>query len=138
MSSTSTNSYAATTVKAIKSGRLASAAALYDTGIGRTDLPRGLVSCETEAELDRNALAAYRSYRRKAFPTIIPWVVAVRYIRDKWISTWNALTGKRSYAENPRNDYVSQDGDQRPVCWGLGYCRRLWLPVDELTQAVDK
>lgn len=50
MSSTSTNSYAATTVKAIKSGRLASAAAPYDTGIGRTDLPRGLVSWETEAE----------------------------------------------------------------------------------------
>src|SRR5436309_15993275 len=34
----------------------------------------GLVSYRTEAELSRNALAAYRAYRRKVFATYIPWV----------------------------------------------------------------
>src|SRR5262249_26528228 len=34
----------------------------------------GLVTFESEAELNRNALAAYRAYRRQAFATKIPWV----------------------------------------------------------------
>ncbi len=38
----------------------------------------GLVAFETEAELNRNALAAYRAYRIKAFTTAIPWVTGGR------------------------------------------------------------
>jgi uncharacterized protein (DUF2235 family) len=99
----------------------------------------GLVSWETEAELDRNALAAYRSYRRKAFPTIIPWVVAVRYIRDKWISTWNALTGKRSYAVIQKETIAfRRTGISVHFVGVWDTVAAYGLPVDELTQAVDK
>src|SRR5262245_54042316 len=59
----------------------------------------GLVPFTSEAELDRNALAAYRAYRSGAFATAIPWVVAGRFVRDRLIRLWNAVTGVRSYAE---------------------------------------
>ena len=59
----------------------------------------GLVSFNSEAELARNALAAYRAYRRKAFSTYIPWVLVGRMVRDLAVSIWNTITGGRSYAE---------------------------------------
>src|SRR6476660_9374461 len=34
----------------------------------------GLVTFETEADLERNALAAYRAFRKKAFPAKAGWV----------------------------------------------------------------
>ena len=40
---------------------------------------QGLVTSASEAELNRNALAAYRAYRKQAFATMIPWVVIGRY-----------------------------------------------------------
>ncbi|HJY82300.1 MAG TPA: DUF2235 domain-containing protein, partial [Candidatus Binatia bacterium] len=99
----------------------------------------GLVTFESEAELNRNALAAYRAYRRQAFATKIPWVVVGRYLRDRLISLWNLMTGSRSY-EAVKKETAKSGRDQVNVHF-LG----VWdtvvaygLPVDELTQAVDK
>ena len=100
---------------------------------------QGLVTFESEAELNRNALAAYRAYRRQAFATMIPWVVIGRYFRDRLISLWNLMTGSRSY-ETVKKDTADRGRDRINVHF-LG----VWdtvvaygLPVDELTQAVDK
>jgi uncharacterized protein (DUF2235 family) len=99
----------------------------------------GLVPFASEAELNRNALAAYRAYRKQAFPTAIPWVAAGRILRDRLLSYWNAITGTRSYqeiqAERNRLDRRFIDVHfvgvfDTVVAYGL--------PVDELTQAVDK
>src|SRR5258705_3188078 len=49
----------------------------------------GLVEFETEADLDRNALAAYRAYSKKCFrakPWWVFWVPLVRWVRDKVIA----------------------------------------------------
>jgi uncharacterized protein (DUF2235 family) len=99
----------------------------------------GLVSFASEAELNRNALAAYRAYRKRAFPTAIPWVVAGRFLRDRLISLWNALTGARSYekvrAETRALKRASIDVHFLGV-WDTVVA--YGLPVDELTRAVDK
>ena len=47
---------------------------------------QGLVTFDTEAELERNAIAAYRAFRKEAFATWIPWVRAGRFLRDQLIS----------------------------------------------------
>jgi len=99
----------------------------------------GLVTFESEAELNRNALAAYRAYRKQAFATMIPWVVIGRYFRDRLTSLWNVMTASRSY-EAVKKDSADRGRDRIDVHF-LG----VWdtvvaygLPVDELTQAVDK
>jgi len=92
----------------------------------------GLVAFKTEEELNRNALAAYRAYRKVAFPTRIPWVSGGRYLRDRLTSVWNWATGARSYASVSKRTEI-------PIHF-LG----VWdtvvaygLPIDELTLAVD-
>jgi uncharacterized protein (DUF2235 family) len=99
----------------------------------------GLVSFRNEEELDRNAIAAYRAYRRKAFATILPWVVAGRWLRDLTIRFWNKTVGARTYDEI-RVETFQRDRHLIPI-----YFLGVWdtvvaygLPVDELTQAVDK
>jgi Uncharacterized alpha/beta hydrolase domain (DUF2235) len=99
----------------------------------------GLVSFRNEEELDRNALAAYRAYRRKAFATILPWVVAGRLLRDVTIRLWNKIVGARTY------DEIKVETFQRARHLIPIYFLGVWdtvvaygLPVDELTQAVDK
>jgi len=92
----------------------------------------GLVSFESEAELNRNALAAYRAYRKKAFPTYIPWVFAGRYLRDLLIFAWNAMTGARSYPE------VKKEAVNVHFVGVWDTVAAYGLPIDELTTAVDK
>lgn len=99
----------------------------------------GLVSFASEAELHRNALAAYRAYRKRAFATALPWIVVGRFLRDRLIALWNAITGARSY-EAVREEMTGLKRTSIAVHF-LG----VWdtvvaygLPVDELTQAVDK
>ena len=99
----------------------------------------GLVSWKDEAELNRNALAAYRSLRKMAFPTKKPWVVAFRYIRDEWTSTWNALTRKRSYAEIQKETIKFRRAEISVHFVGVWDTVAAYgLPIDELTQAIDK
>jgi uncharacterized protein (DUF2235 family) len=99
----------------------------------------GLISFKNEEELDRGAVAAYRAYRKQAFSTRLPWVVAGRWLRDWIIWLANRVTGVRTY------DAIKAETSTRqrhiiPIDF-LG----VWdtvvaygLPVDELTQAVDK
>lgn len=99
----------------------------------------GLVSFRSEAELNRNAVAAYRAYRSKAFPTKLPWVRWGRVARDRVIAAWNRAVGSRTYKEI--KDETFERGRHRINLHFVG----VWdtvaaygLPIDELTQAVDK
>src|SRR5205807_8134066 len=92
----------------------------------------GLVSFESEAELNRNARAAYRSYRKKASPTYIPWVFAGRSLRDLLISAWSAMTGARSYKEVKKETVNVHFVGVWDTVAAYG------LLIDELTTAVDK
>lgn len=102
----------------------------------------GLVNFKSEEELDRNALAAYRAFRPKAFP--VPkwqfWVWLSRLVRDNAVAAWNELTGSRNY-EDVKPKPADPRSGQRIRIHFLG----VWdtvaaygLPVDELTKAVDK
>ena len=100
---------------------------------------QGLVAFSTEEELQRNALAAYRAYRKEAFATVIPWVWAGRLIRDGVVSLWRYMTGSKSLAQ-ARAETVSMKRDQIEIhfvgVWDTVVA--YGLPVDELTIAVDK
>jgi uncharacterized protein (DUF2235 family) len=99
----------------------------------------GLVSFASEAELNRNALAAYRAYRRKAFPTVIPWIVVGRFLRDQLVSLWGAITGARSYAEiQAETSALGRTSIKVHFVGVWDTVVAYGLPVDELTQAVDK
>lgn len=100
---------------------------------------QGLVSFRSEEELDRAALAAYRAYRKTAFSTWLPWVVAGRWLRDFAIRLWTRSVGARTWDEI-RQETFERGRHLIPIEF-LG----VWdtvvaygLPVDELTQAVDK
>lgn len=100
----------------------------------------GLVNFKTEEELDRNARAAYRSYRPKAFPAWQPWVVFARYAAAQWFALWNEITGSRDYNQvKPRTpDPRSADDIQVAFVGVWDTVSAYGLPVDELTKAVDK
>jgi uncharacterized protein (DUF2235 family) len=112
-------------------------------------LEEGLVCWKTEAELDRNALAVYRDFRRVSFPSSLPWVVGHRFIRDWWAAKWNSVNRKGLYAGG--------EGKENPNCINMkpnsGIKRQkvkvrfvgVWdtvaaygLPIQELTDAFDK
>lgn len=95
----------------------------------------GLVSFATEAELARHALAAYRAYRIKAFPVSprLWWLRAARFLRDTLVRGWNRLTAARPYEAAKKDKEVEirfLGVWDTVVAYGL--------PIDELTQAVDK
>lgn len=100
----------------------------------------GLVNFKTEEELDRNARAAYRSYRPKAFPAWQPWVVFARYAAAQWFALWNEITGSRDYNQvKPRTPDPRSAEDIRVAFVGVWDTVSAYgLPVDELTKAVDK
>ena len=96
----------------------------------------GLVKFKTEADLERNALAAYRAFRKEAFPAKAWWVFWVplgRCVRDILISLWQSVTGGVPYEHVERRENIEI------------HFVGLWdtvaaygLPIDELTIAVDK
>jgi uncharacterized protein (DUF2235 family) len=97
----------------------------------------GLVVYDSEAELDRNAIAAYRAYRKKRFPAkshVAFWVPLGRYVRDKVVALVGFATGAKPYREVEKNNkhvkihFVGVW--DTVVAYGL--------PIDELTTAVDK
>lgn len=102
----------------------------------------GLVTFKSQEELGRNALAAYRAYRPKAFPAgrLQIWVSLSRKIRDLWVAVTNRLTGSRNYDLVRPEPGTPRASDRIRVRF-LG----VWdtvsaygLPIDELTKAVDK
>ncbi|MET0599256.1 MAG: DUF2235 domain-containing protein [Mesorhizobium sp.] len=100
----------------------------------------GLVDFASEEELDRNALAAYRAYRRKAFPAPV-WQLWVRWgrdLRDAVVHAMNRLTGSRSYAEVTPKAGPRAPGNVNVRLLGVWDTVAAYgLPVDELTKAVD-
>ena len=99
----------------------------------------GLVSFLSEEELDRNAVAAYRAYRKVAFPSLLPWVRWGRAARDMLVFGWNLITRSRTYLQI-KNETHDQLRDKIKIHF-LG----VWdtvaaygLPIDELTRAVDQ
>lgn len=99
----------------------------------------GLVSFRSEEELDRAALAAYRAYRKKAFSTYLPWVFAGRWLRDGAIWCWNKIVGQRTYREIKDETFVRRRNLISIEFLGVWDTVVAYgLPVDELTQAVDK
>ncbi|WP_214476664.1 DUF2235 domain-containing protein [Mesorhizobium sp. dw_380] len=100
----------------------------------------GLVDFKSEEELDRNALAAYRAYRPKAFPAWQPWVVFARFVRDRAVDLWNEITGSRTYKQvQPKASAPRSAGKIRIAFVGVWDTVAAYgLPVDELTKAVNK
>ncbi|WP_137935043.1 T6SS phospholipase effector Tle1-like catalytic domain-containing protein [Mesorhizobium comanense] len=100
----------------------------------------GLVDFKSEEELDRNALAAYRAYRPKAFGSKLPWVVFARYIRDRAVDLWNEITGSRSYKQAQQQAPAFRSASEIRIAFvGVWDTVAAYgLPVDELTKAVNK
>ncbi|MDK1376437.1 MULTISPECIES: DUF2235 domain-containing protein [unclassified Sinorhizobium] len=99
----------------------------------------GLVDFQSHEELNRNALAAYRAFREKAFPSRLPWTLYGRRLRDASIRGWNWLTGSRSY-----DDVRPRTGPRSPEKMKIAFVG-VWdtvaaygLPIDELTKAVNR
>lgn len=96
----------------------------------------GLVTFDTEADLERNAIAAYRAYRRKHFRAKTWWVFWVplgRFIRDLVIKCWQLIMGSTPYEQLARREDIEIHFVgvwDTVVAYGL--------PIDELTIAVDK
>lgn len=113
----------------------------------------GLVKFASTQELDRNAVAAYRAYRQKAFPARIWWTTSSRRLRDRCIEVWNKFTRGKPYSEvrpvagDPRAGEATREA-ARDASLPAGvkvHFLGVWdtvaaygLPVDELTRAVDR
>src|SRR5262245_10177112 len=70
----------------------------------------GLVRFDTEADLERNALAAYRAFRKKAFPAKAWWVFWVplgRTLRDLVVAGWQSITGGVPYRHVSRQENIT-------------------------------
>ncbi|HEX7229963.1 MAG TPA: DUF2235 domain-containing protein [Candidatus Binatia bacterium] len=96
----------------------------------------GLVEFETEAELERNALAAYRAFRKKAFPVKAGWVFWVplgRSLRDLLVSLWQVVSGAVPYQHVSRRENIEI---HFMGVWDT--VAAYGLPIDELTIAFDK
>jgi uncharacterized protein (DUF2235 family) len=99
----------------------------------------GLISFKSEEELDRSAVAAYRAYRKKAFHTNLPWVIAGRWVRDLFIHYWYKLIGARPYDEIKKETFERKRHIIQIHFLGVWDTVVAYgLPIDELTQAVDK
>jgi uncharacterized protein (DUF2235 family) len=93
----------------------------------------GLVSWETEAELDRNALAAYRAYRKHAFKLNpwLPWVSVLRSIRDMIVWAWNEVSDRKQYSKIAKTSVKIHFVGVWDTVAAYG------LPIAELTRAVN-
>lgn len=95
---------------------------------------------ENDADLDRLIAAAYREFRRKAFPNSF-LSFFLRRPRDELVSIWHWLLGRNLY--DPKLNLAFSDDEQNPpkIIEFVG----VWdtvdaygLPIDELTRAWDK
>lgn len=113
----------------------------------------GLVKFASTQELDRNAVAAYRAYRQKAFPARMWWTSSSRRLRDRCIEIWNKFTRGKPYSDvkpavgDPRVGEEAREnaGDPNLPPGVRVHFLGVWdtvaaygLPIDELTRAVDR
>jgi uncharacterized protein (DUF2235 family) len=97
---------------------------------------QGLVTFETEADLQRNAIAAYRAFRKEAFPAKAWWFFGVRRgrdLRDIVIHWSQSITGGIPYDKVTRRENIKI---HFIGVWDT--VAAYGLPIDELTIAVDK
>jgi uncharacterized protein (DUF2235 family) len=86
---------------------------------------QGLVSADTEAELDRKATAAYRAYRQERYHTYLRLEDAFRWIRNLFI--------RKPYSK----DENRQVGQIRFIgVWDT--VAAYGMPMDEMTQGISK
>jgi uncharacterized protein (DUF2235 family) len=93
---------------------------------------QGLAPVTTEAQLQRDAAAAYREYRRRYTTLLAPLVELLRAIRNVLIDAWNRLFGRPPYDPSVNR--------QVPSIEFMG----LWdtvaaygAPIDEMTRGVS-
>ena len=91
----------------------------------------GLVQADSEAELRRLSLWAYRAYRADRFPHSWP-VQLGRWVRDRLLTTWESLRGKPAFdpARTLRPDIEFLGVWDTVAAYGL--------PVDELTRGWER
>jgi uncharacterized protein (DUF2235 family) len=93
---------------------------------------QGLVAADTEMELNRRTLDAYRAFRRKFLPNrLSALVVAGRHVRDLVLGLWRRLWGIPAY-----NDSLNA----RPPIRFLGIWDTVSAyggPILEITRAID-
>ena len=101
----------------------------------------GLVPFRSEEELIRNAAAAYRSYRQKAFPSYSPIVWVARRLRNGLLWFRDRLRGYRSYDDimATPDPALKARKDVRIHFLGLWDTVEAYgMPVTELKRAIDK
>src|SRR5262249_46292191 len=86
-------------------------------------------------DLDRNALAAYRAFRKEAFaaPWWVFWVPLARGIRDALVYLWQGITGDLPSAQVGKREHIEIDF---MGVWDT--VAAYGLPIDELSIAVDR
>lgn len=94
---------------------------------------QGLVPYDTEAELHRRAVAAYRAYRKARFHSVLHVETAFRGLRDIGLGLLERVTG--------RQPYDPSDNIPAPPIRFVG----LWdtvaaygLPIEEMTRGVNQ
>lgn len=91
-----------------------------------------------EAELQRQARQAYRSYRAACWPGS-PLVTLLRLGRDAALSLGNTLLRRAPYADAPRQGLPGTPDALQVHFMGLWDTVDAYgLPVDELTRAIDR
>jgi uncharacterized protein (DUF2235 family) len=98
----------------------------------------GLVTFRSEAELDRNAADAYRSYRSKNFPSWSPLVLLMRRLRDALLWAKGRIKGYRTYKEIVEEIKAAGKADIRIKFLGLWDTVEAYgIPIDELKRGID-
>jgi hypothetical protein len=106
---------------------------LIPVQIGGETIPRG--------ERDRNAMAAWRSYRSKTIPwnSSLPTIALTRLVRDAVIHIWHCLMRHRSYAEVAAATKAQRRDDVKIKFVGLfDTVEAYGVPLEEFRRAVDK
>jgi len=98
----------------------------------------GLVPFRAEEELDRNARAAYRDYRSKAFPSWSPIVIWLRWLRDAILRVKQWIRDESTYAEVRAETKKCDRGDVRIKFLGLWDTVEAYgIPIAELKRGID-
>lgn len=104
-------------------------------------IEEGLVCYRSEEELERNARAAYRNYRRKAFPAkwCLPFTLVGRAIRDLYFSIKDATLGFQPYpVVNAQTIEAGRAGIRIKFLGLWDTVEAYGLPVAELKDGVNK
>jgi uncharacterized protein (DUF2235 family) len=97
---------------------------------------QGLVGYRSEAELDRNAIAAYRRYRAERFTSINPLVSLLRWLRDRVIAFVNWVRGYDAKTAPPNIGAPHSVPIKFLGLWDT--VEAYGMPVAELKRGIDR